>query len=92
MPQDPVTKKLYCDFTLITKRHPEAVHHPAWESFKHVMDGHAYGWDPLNQAWHFFSAGWDAKKPIEPDRATGVTEGMPEQPDEAKWAETWSEP
>lgn len=35
-------------------------HHPAWRPFVHEMADKQYGWDPLNQAWYFFKAGWEA--------------------------------
>lgn len=35
--------------------------HPAFEAFKKYMEDKSYGWDPLNQAWAFFKAGWQAK-------------------------------
>ena len=78
MPQDQKTGKLYCDFTLITDNHPEAVNHPAWESFKREMDGRAYGRDPLTTAWYYYHTGWEANK-AKPEHA----------PQESQWAETW---
>lgn len=48
------------DFTHITLSKPWERSHPAWDAFKEEMDGCGYGFDELNQAWHFFKSGWEA--------------------------------
>ncbi len=86
-----IARKLTPNFTYITDHDPGAVHHPAWEAFKREMDEREYGRGPMNSAWYYFSTGWDARKPVEPE-ANSPTSGKPEQSDESKWAETWREP
>ncbi len=36
--------------------------HPAWSTFMDLMDGRAYGDEPLNQAWAFFKSGWEHRE------------------------------
>ena len=68
--------KLCSDFSLIED--PAAPSHPAFAHFVRAMDGRAYGAGPLNSAWLFFRAGWDAADatPLaSPSPKTGIAAG-----------------
>lgn len=51
-------RKLESDLSLLYDE--DAVDHPAYPSFVRQMEGREYGEDPLNEAWEWFRAGWDA--------------------------------
>jgi len=46
------------DFSLIVDR--GFASHPAHDAFVHAMRNREYGWDALNDAWAWFSDGWEA--------------------------------
>lgn len=48
------------DFSSLLERFPNARYRPAWAAFCSSMQGRRYGGEALEEAWGWFSAGYEA--------------------------------